>query len=185
MKNEEAPPTQVDQPPKPPWFAFGPKNVACVRQVEAQHINVTSIDQTAAVAFDDLLANLQQPEEPLAAVVVASFELPAEVLSNDRFVGYVADFRGFCSTTAGARAVLTAQIGSAVHVQNFAYDEPHDGDWSAQVFSFERRLNKDSGQPVIPLPPLTIHITLSVQRRTKDDVVAATVDTIDIVAIRS
>ena len=182
--NGQPPPPPIDNPPTPPWFHFGDKHFPPARQVTAEHMSAVGIGGVLAVAFDDLMADLQGADAPLSAAVSVFCELPAEVLSNDPFLGYVAHLRGSCMKSAGVRAVVLAQLGGVTHVQSFPYGTEHDGSWFAEVFSFERRPNKDSGQPVIPLPPFTIQVTISVQRLSPEESVLLTLDTIDLSADR-
>ena len=182
--NGQPPPPPIDNPPTPPWFHFGDKHFPPARQVTAEHMSAVGIGGVLAVAFDDLMADLQGADAPLSAAVSVFCELPAEVLSNDPFLGYVAHLRGVCMKSGGVRAVVLAQLGGVTHVQSFPYGTEHDGSWFAEVFSFERRPNKDSGQPVIPLPPFTIQVTISVQRLSQEESVLLTLDTIDLSADR-
>ena len=182
--NDQSPPRPTDDSPTPPWFKFGDKSFPYARQVTAEHVSATGIEGVISIAFDDLLADLQGSDAPLSAATSVFCELPAEILSNDPFLGYVAQLRGFCIKSAGTRAVLLVQLGGTTHTQTFPYEVDHDGDWFAELFSFERRPNKDSGQPVIPLPPFTIQVTISVQRLSPEESVQFTLDAIDLTADR-
>ena len=184
MKDELLPP-QTDNLPSPPWFYFGDKVVPCIRQVSVENFSVTTLDQVASIAFDNLLEDIQGRDTPLSAITSLALELPAEILSKDSFIGYVSDLRGSCIKSLGARAILVAELGGTTFIQSFPYDEPHeDENWFGQVFSFERRPNNDSGLPIVPLPPFTINVTISVQRRTPEDFVQLTLDSIDLTADR-
>ncbi len=178
-------PSPDDLPSTPPWFRFGKQVFPPTRLTCVNDAGVTLNGALASLLFDDLRADLQGEAAGLSMVVGSAVELPAEVLSNDVFVGYIADVRGFCSKTKGCRGIVTVQLGAATHTQTFAYDEEFNDSWFAQMFSFERRPNKDSGQPVIPLPPLTINIMLSAQRRTLEDSIIISLDSVDLSADRN
>jgi len=188
MSNESAS-NSVDSPldSSPPWFRFGDSGFVTARSVAPEHVSATANNAFDTIIFDDLLADLSTDDGPLTAVTSVHVEVPVAILGSDPFLGYKIDFRGTCIKSAGSRAALLAQVGGATHAEIFQYDDVRGGDdtdWQALVFSFEQRPNKDSGVPVIPLPPLSIDVTISVQRRTTDESVTLALDSIDVTAVR-
>ena len=174
-----------NDPVVPPWFEFSPPSFPTIRQITADDFGLTLNQHLASILFGGLRAEIQGPDATLSAVVIAAFELPVELLGEDGFLGYTADFRGFCAKSAGARATLIAQVGGATFTRDFAYDLAEDGkEWSGRVFSFEQRPPLESNPDAAPLSPLTVNILLSVQRLTVEDSVTFSLDSLDVSAIR-
>jgi len=177
-------PPPGENPPPPPWFQFCEKTLPTVRVTAVAETGVLRNGPLATVAFDDLRAESQGESAERSAVTATALELPAEVLSKDGLLGYTLDVRGSCSKTPGCRATVMIEVGGLAHTRTFDYEEAGADSWMARIFSFERRLHKDAGPAVVPLVPLTINVLLSVERRTSEDRIVLSVDSIDVTATR-
>lgn len=168
-----------------PWFKYSPPVATFARQATVHPSGVTLNHQLASLLFTDLGAELQG-NLSLGAIVTATFELPAEVLGEDGFLGFTGDLRGSWWKSGRARATLIAELGGSIFTKEFLDDDnaTETVPWSGRVFSFEQRVSRKNNPDVAPLPPFTVNILLSVQRLTADDSVIVSVDSLDLAAIR-
>lgn len=143
----------------------------------------TPSGRALSVLFDDLRISLQAPEEGMSAVKIACIEIPMTLLGEGGFVGYCVQIRGFVSKGSGSRATLVAEMGNGREVLPFPYDRAHEGEFLSETFSLERRGEKGSEVDIPPIPPFTLNLMISAQRRLPREALLIVIESIDIQAV--
>lgn len=176
-----------DTPPPPPWIKIGAKVIAQPRFEPLHDEGVVVNSASVSLLFDNFSVKLGEinNDTALSGSTISGFELPAEIASNDEFLGWWIVFNGTCLKAENTRVSLTGIIGGLPVSHVIGLGEAKEGGWTLSVFAEEHRINKDAGPPVLPLPAIHGQLTLTAQRLNTADKAWITLEAISIQAIRT
>jgi hypothetical protein len=120
-------------------------------------------------------------EDPaLSSVRAYTAHVPLTLSDNESLLGYSCDLRGFLGKDRDTRAWLMVEAGSTVKMREFPFEEEYEGDFSLSLFNLQRRPSQEEQPRLSVIAPCTITVVVGVQRRSPENSVTVSIDSIDL-----
>lgn len=150
-----------------------------------------------SLLFDDFEAALEGSCKNLATTRTVGVRLPVRVDDELNVFGFFQELRGNVSKSPGARALVVLECLGACKVLDYPFDDPYDAagagnaeestgsvggrdeSISAQLMTVLRRPAKSRGGPFVQIPEYFATLFAVVERRTPDDFVRLSIDSLD------